>query len=74
VFCGHNPSGSELRPELVPLVFQHLPAGTSVQVMAHWAQVRDWPGGTGGRQLLPAHQLVVLTGRGVDGQLAQVAR
>eukprot|EP00775_Hariotina_reticulata_P012811 gene12811-12939_t len=37
VFCGHNPNGN-VNPELVPLVFKHLPAGTSVQVMAHWAQ------------------------------------
>eukprot|EP00878_Enallax_costatus_P015740 GHUV01016491.1.p1 GENE.GHUV01016491.1~~GHUV01016491.1.p1 ORF type:complete len:441 (+),score=103.72 GHUV01016491.1:747-2069(+) len=36
-FCGKNPKGN-LDPELVPLVFQHLPAGTSVNIMAHWAQ------------------------------------
>ena len=39
-FCGKNPTGN-IDPELVPLVFQHLPAGTSVNVMAHWAQVRS---------------------------------
>jgi hypothetical protein len=25
---------------MVPLVFRHLPAGTSVKVMSQWAQVR----------------------------------
>lgn len=40
-FCGSNPTGN-IAPSLVPTVFKFLPAGTSVQVMSHWAQVRTW--------------------------------
>jgi hypothetical protein len=39
-FCGVNPTGN-IEPSLIPTIFQHLPAGTSVQVMSHWAQVSD---------------------------------
>jgi hypothetical protein len=35
--CGQNPSGN-VEPGLIPTIFQHLPAGTSVQGMSHWAQ------------------------------------
>lgn len=38
VMCGKNPT-ENIDLTLLPLVFQHLPAGTSVQNMAHWAQV-----------------------------------
>jgi hypothetical protein len=37
--CGGNPKGN-IDLELVPKVVEHLPAGTSVLNMAHWAQVR----------------------------------
>jgi hypothetical protein len=37
-FCGSNPQGN-VEDEMVPLVFRHLPAGTSVKVMSQWAQV-----------------------------------
>lgn len=43
-FCGSNPRGN-VEEEMVPLVFGHLPAGTSVKVMSQWAQV-----GAGGGQ------------------------
>uniref|UniRef100_A0A383W053 Lipase n=1 Tax=Tetradesmus obliquus TaxID=3088 RepID=A0A383W053_TETOB len=36
-FCGSNPRGN-VEEEMVPLVFGHLPAGTSVKVMSQWAQ------------------------------------
>jgi hypothetical protein len=38
-FCGKNPTPNNIEPSLVPTIFQYLPAGTSVQVMSHWAQV-----------------------------------
>lgn len=41
-FCGRNPVGN-VDARLIPTIFEHLPSGTSVQVMAHWAQVRPLP-------------------------------
>lgn len=38
-FCGRNPTGN-VDPELIPRIFQHLPAGSSVFNMNHWGQVR----------------------------------
>jgi hypothetical protein len=39
-FAGSNPRGN-VEDSMVPLVFKHLPAGTSVKVMSQWAQVRE---------------------------------
>jgi hypothetical protein len=39
-FAGSNPRGN-VEEGMVPLVFRHLPAGSSVKVMSQWAQVGE---------------------------------